>query len=91
MIGMIIVVIALAAMCAYFVAQSRCWEKIANAWLHAIDFERVKEWCKYNELSKSEKTAVIKFCIYLIESVSTEIRGYDEEENDDGETDTDNL
>lgn len=79
MIGMIIAIIALAAMCAYFAVQSMHWEKIANTWAKAIDLDNVKEeWSKYKELSKSEKAAVLEFGIYLINRVYTEVWGDDE-------------
>lgn len=80
MIGMIIAVIALAAMCAFFAIQSIHWEKIANSWANVIDLDHVKEkWSKYNELSKSEKTAVSEYSMYLINSVKTEVWGEKDE------------
>lgn len=81
MIGMIIAIIALAAMCAFFAVQSMHWEKIAIAWERAINLYRVKEeWGRFDELSKNEKAAVIEFGIYLLDSVSDEVWGDDETE-----------
>lgn len=88
MIGMIIAVITSAAMCTYFAARSigyraeaKFLQEIIDAWYRAIDLDHVKEeWSKYKELSESEKTAVLEFGLYILDSVRTEVWGNDETE-----------